>query len=129
MRVQGLDGKPHAWTPVSSPRENASGLHRLAKKLLCEMFPTCQVAEEVRIPGCSLFADFYLPGKRLMVEVQGRQHREHVVHFHGTKRAFLDAKRRDRDKREFCTLNKITLVELPEGEDESDWIRRLRKAC
>lgn len=70
------------------------------------------VYEEVFLPGCEdkLYIDFMVPRARLMVEVQGRQHREFVEHFHGTKHGFLNQLKRDGWKREWAALNQFRLV-------------------
>lgn len=113
MIVTGLDGRAHHWPPRRKrPRERASGPHRAARALLASLFPAELVYEEVPIPGSRLSADFYLPSSRLMVEVQGRQHREHVGLFHRDQAGSQRARHNDGRKREFCSLNEIRFVEL-----------------
>jgi very-short-patch-repair endonuclease len=80
----------------------------------------------VTIPGTrpSLYADFVLPTRKLMVEVHGQQHYEQIQFFHD-KREFAAAKRRDAQKKEWCNLNSFTLVELPYSEDVDEWRERV----
>ena len=55
-----------------------------------------------------------------MIEIHGRQHYEYVPFFHGSYLGFSDSLKRDRDKKEWCFLNKISLVVLPYNRVE-DW--------
>lgn len=84
-------------------------------QLLSELFPQDMICEEVVIPGERFVLDFLIPAMRLVVECQGRQHDEFVPYFHGTRQGFHQAQDRDRRKREFCELNDLKLVEIPQG--------------
>lgn len=59
-----------------------------------------------------------MPSISLAVEVHGKQHYEFVPFFHKTKADFLLARKRDRDKLEWCNLNDVTLVTLPHDEED-----------
>ena len=59
-----------------------------------------------------------MPSISLAIEVHGRQHYEFVPFFHKTKSDFLLARKRDRDKAEWCNLNNVTLVVLPHDEED-----------
>lgn len=128
MKVRGLDGRLHSWSPTSNPRA-CSQYHDRARKVLRQLYPSEQILEEVALPGCgdtTLYADFYLPLHRLVVEVQGEQHYKQVPHFHQNNPLnFLAAKRRDQQKQEWCELNNLRLVELPYTEDDDGWKSRL----
>lgn len=130
MNITGLDGKFYKWQLVQYMREstNPSSYHEKARALLKDIFPTQVLLEEVTLPGSGkdvLFADFFMPHRRLMIEVHGKQHYEHNAHFHGTdvggKLKFYKAQQRDRNKKEWCAINNITLLELSYKEDESVW--------
>jgi hypothetical protein len=117
----GLDGKEHKLILQSTKRKTRakSAPHQKALSLLLEILPGVVIFEEVTLPGCGLYLDIFLPSISLAVEVHGRQHYEFVPFFHKTKADFLLARKRDRDKLEWCNLNDITLVVLPyDGEDE-----------
>ncbi len=60
-----------------------------------------------------------------MIEVQGSQHYKYSPRFHNTKMDFLDAKARDRDKKTWCELNGIRLVEFPFNENNKQWTERV----
>ena len=63
--------------------------------------------------GTLLTIDFYNATKKIAVEVQGGQHRRYVPFFHNNyKNNYIDQLRRDKDKREFCEINDIALIEV-----------------
>ena len=130
MKVVGLDGKEYSWSPARSQGkgENKSGLHRKARRILNEAFPFDRVLEEVTLPGTKsgsrktlLYADFYIPNHDMVVEVHGEQHFKFVSFFHKDRLSFFKAKGRDRDKRAWCELNHMTLIELNYNESEDEW--------
>ena len=56
--------------------------------------------------------DFYNANEKIAVEVQGAQHTKFVEFFHKTKADYINQLRRDKQKKDFCELNNITLVEI-----------------
>jgi hypothetical protein len=133
MKVRGLDNREYAWN-LTGLQVNAddlrprSSLHKAARELLNELYPTSPVLEEVPLPGSGqLKADFYLSRQKLMVEVHGEQHYKFNKHFHGTKANFIDACKRDANKQEWCQINNIKLVVLPHWEDVDGWRTRIRE--
>ena len=116
----GLDGKEHKLILQSTKRKTRakSAPHQKALSLLLEILPGVVIFEEVTLPGCGLYLDIFMPSISLAVEVHGRQHYEFVPFFHKTKADFLLARKRDRDKSEWCSLNNITLVSLPPDEED-----------
>lgn len=143
MKVKGLDGKIHnlnltGHVPLNSDDRPRSKFHLAARALLKEIFPYDLLLEEVLLPGSGgLFLDFYIPSRNIAFEVHGQQHYKHVDFFHdsitgydGTKNVefntgYWASKRRDMDKRTWCEINKITLIELPFNEDLNGWRRRI----
>lgn len=121
MKVLGLDGKQHSWNlaQYTSNNRNVSQLHSKARALLQQMYPMDAILEEVLLPGTRLFADFYIHRLKMMVEVHGEQHYKYNTHFFSSKRDFLEAKKRDQDKKNWAELNGITLVELPFNEQKN----------
>ena len=113
----------------NTPRANVSSLHRQCRDILLKLYPTQKIFEEVKIDirkGDVLYLDFFLPLKMLAIEVHGEQHYNFSLHFHGNRWNFLESKRRDREKVEWCELNNIRLVELPYNENSSQWIERIK---
>jgi len=118
--VIGLDGKQHKLILQSTKRKTRakSAPHQKALSLLLEILPGAVIFEEVTLPGCGLYLDIFLPSMSLAVEVHGRQHYEFIPFFHKTKADFFLAKKRDRDKAEWCSINDIALVSLPHDEED-----------
>ena len=124
MKVIGFDKKERVWslscnTSVVSDK-NRSDLHISCRELLREIFPYDIILEEILLPGSNrearqslLYADFFLPNKKLIVEVHGKQHYEYIRHFHKTKLNFRKSIARDNDKIEWCELNNFSIVILP----------------
>lgn len=100
-------------------RPTKSSGHTLALSLLGELFPNHTIYEEVSLPTCPvMYADFWVPNIKLIVEVQGKQHYEYTPHFHKDKMDFYRAQARDKKKRNWCELNEIKLIQL--SDEESD---------
>ena len=129
MKVIGLNNKIYNLSlpkiVLKDDQTKRSKPHLRAKEILGGLFRGELIYEEVGLPGSGrLKVDFYVPRHSLMVEVQGRQHSEYVGHFHKNKLAFLKQLKRDQNKRKWCELNQIVLVELYDG----DWEEQLRGA-
>lgn len=131
MKAKGFDGREHTWTLVKQEKNLCSKGHKLARQLLKELFPLDTLFEEVTLPGSAtsknktLYADFYLRSRSIIVEVQGEQHNEFTPFFHETKGDFYRATARDKVKEEWCELNGITLIQLPVGENIDEWRTRI----
>jgi hypothetical protein len=135
MKIRGLDGREYNWRPVGysvlgDSTRKFSDLHVTARNLLKELFPNDRIMEEVFLPGLptTAYADLYLPLRQIIVEVQGEQHYRFVRIFQNNRLEFLKAKGRDVNKRRWCELNNIVLVELPYNEDRDQWCRRILAA-
>ncbi len=133
MKVLGLDGRFHVWnlTCHQSPHDDVrprSALHLEVRALLKSLWPTEPLLEEIHLPGSfGLFADFFLPKRKLMVESSGEQHFKFVSHFHGDLAGFKRSKVRDENKRKWCEINKFSFIELKYNEDISQWRQLLTK--
>jgi hypothetical protein len=127
MRVKGLDGREYSWylvgyQPKLSDERPRSALHLEVRELLRATFPSSPLLEEVPLPGSGgLFADFYLPQQKKMVEAHGRQHYEYVHFFHGDMMGFIKGKKRDSNKAEWCRINNITLIVCSYKETVDVW--------
>ena len=134
MKVVGLDGKEYSWSPAKKQGKSkkASELHNKARQTLNDVFPFDRILEEVSLPGTksqtrktTLFADFYIPNRNLVVEVHGRQHFEYVSFFHKDRLSFHKAKARDRDKKAWSEINHICLIEFLFNESKQEWREKL----
>lgn len=131
MKVKGLDGKTYQWklvghVPLGDDIQRRSQYHLQARDLLTELFSMDRILEEVPLPGTNgLTADFFIPANKLMIEVHGEQHYQFVPHFHINLLGFFGSKKRDANKRQWCEINNICLIELPHFEETHEWRRRI----
>lgn len=130
MRVKGLNGREYSWKltgrSLRKGEQKGSSYHARARKLIHSIFPNESLLEEVPLPGSGkLTGDFFLPTRKLMVEVHGEQHYRFIIHFHRTPLGFLQSKQRDQQKVDWCELNSIRHVELPYSETDDEWKRRI----
>lgn len=63
-----------------------------------------------------LFFDFYIKEIQTLIEVQGKQHRQFVKHFHSSIESFRAQKARDNLKIQYVDENKLYLVRIHDGE-------------
>lgn len=134
MKIIGLDGKTYSWIPSNYTIDTKrSSLHEKALVLLKERFPLNNILEELVLPGTktsfrntTLKADFFIPVKKLIVEVHGEQHFKYNSFFYSDKREFLKAQARDRDKKEWCELNNFTMIELLYSESTEEWKNKIQ---
>jgi hypothetical protein len=123
MRFKTLAGglkrvsKPHKYRiDWSSP--SRSKIQYKVKKVLESMWKNHVVFEEFPVAGTKMTLDFYNANKKIAVEVQGRQHTKYVPHFHGNNKInYISQLRRDNQKKEFCEMNDIKLVEIHDGDE------------
>ena len=134
MNILGLDGRNYNWNAAAcqAATENRSSLHLKAKNLLDNLFPYDRILEEVSLPGSkteirksTLRADLFIPNRRLIVEVHGEQHYKFNKFFYKNKLQFYKAKARDAEKREWCEINDIRIVEFNYNEEIDDWRRKI----
>ena len=138
MKVTGLDGKERSWNlskyrNVKNSSRPRSQYHIKARKLLRKLYPRDKILEEVSLPGSgtdtrksTLYADFFIPNRSLMVEVHGHQHYEYVAFYHKKKINFYKAQARDRDKLEWCCVNDIRIVVLKYSDNLEEWERQVK---
>lgn len=136
LDIQGLDSKQYVWNPLASASKNVnrSKLHEKARNLLAELYPYDTILEEVALPGSkdqfgkrNLKADIFLPARRILVEVHGEQHFKFNGFFFKNKLEYYKAKARDSDKRFWCEINNIELIELNYNEGIDDWRRKINR--
>ena len=135
VNINGLDGKEYNWNPSNSEAKasSRSSLHKKARELLDKLFPYDRILEEVSLPGSkterrrsTLRADLFIPNRNLIIEVQGEQHYKFNKFFYKDKLSFYRAKARDSEKKEWCELNDIRLIEFNYNEDIDEWRRKIK---
>lgn len=98
--------------PIRSREASRShGQYHLGRQLK-SIYNSSVILEEFGIPGSRLSLDFFIPNRSLAFEFQGIQHDEFNPFFHNSRKDFDSQKTRDSEKRQWCDLNKITLVEI-----------------
>lgn len=138
FRVLGFDNKEHKFNYAKNRArkflEHKSSLHKLAREIIQELFPNNTLYEEVTLPGSKklgrsslLYADFFIPDVMLIIEVHGRQHYEYCSFFHKEKIDFINARKRDDDKVEWCKMNDIKIAVLPFNE-KTQWKNLIQQA-
>ena len=127
MLVKDLDGNNHNWLLTGNMAKgkisNKSSYHLAARSIINIIYPTLQILEEVPIQlrkNETLYLDFYLPLKKVCVEVHGEQHYKFIPFYHNTILNFLKAQKRDKEKQEWCEINNIKHIVLP-YDKETEW--------
>ena len=138
MKVVGLNGREYNLDLkkyMNNDRSKVSKYHSKARDLLHQVFHGYSILEEVKLPGSVnpakksvLYLDFLVTNVKMGIEVHGRQHYEFVPFFHKSKAGFAKAKKRDLDKKEWCRINDITLVELKWDEDLEYWREKIERS-
>lgn len=134
-KVVGIDDSEYIWK-VSGDVVNSvesrktSELHKQARKIIYELFPTTMILEEVPVKltakGNTVYFDYYLPQIDMAIEVHGKQHYFFSTLFHADRQAFIKQQKTDRDKATFCELNRITFIELPYNEEIEQWTQKIQ---
>ena len=129
MQLNTLDGFQYKWKKGKGEgKGKQSSLHKLARKILHEEFPLVPYMEEVPIMvtrGKWLYFDFYIPLFKTAIEVHGEQHYSYSSFFHKNIDSFIQYRKNDVLKVEFCAKNSIDILELKY--DESDnWRSTIR---
>lgn len=132
MKFKGFNNKVYSISFSKGTRNKVSSFHERARHLLKKIFPSEMIFEEVGLPGSfidsknqQLYADFLIPGKKLIVEIQGQGHYKFIAHFHKDKNNFLKIKNNDSRKKEWAELNELILIELPFNESDEQWTARI----
>lgn len=132
MNVIDLDGNEHKWTLTGyiskGSMTNKSSLHICVRNILHECYPTMQILEEVPIPirySEKLYLDFYVPLLKKAIEVHGEQHYKYIPFYHSSRMGFIKHQKRDREKKEWCEINNLKLIELPYNATESEWREKI----
>lgn len=121
-REHKIDLRPSKW---SRKEEGRGKFQTEVGNLLAELYPLHHIFEEFPCPGERLFLDFFIPTKRLAIEVQGSQHNNFNPFFHEDKSAFARQQANDKRKEDWCKLNNIVLLKINWGEKRENIIKAL----
>lgn len=103
--------QPSQYPLRSRETSRSAGQYHLGRQL-ATLYENIVILEEFGIPDSRLSLDFYVPTRKLALEFQGEQHDEYNTFFHNSKADFTRQKERDSDKRRWCELNEIRLIEV-----------------
>lgn len=70
------------------------------------------VTEEFRIPSSKLRCDIINWSKKILIEIQGRQHTDYVKHFHSSRAGFLKSWKSDVAKEEWAKKMGFSHIEI-----------------
>jgi hypothetical protein len=87
------------------------------------LYKSAAILEEFSIPGSKLSLDFYIPSFRVAFEFQGEQHDQFNAFFHKDKTDFVKQSQRDQNKKDWCKLNSIKLIEIRESSITFDQLK------
>jgi len=91
---------------------NSKGENKIKEILIKHNIPFIQQKTFSDLKDISLLkCDFFLPKHKCIIEFNGRQHYEIVPKF-GGERGFIENKRRDELKKQYCIKKNILLIEI-----------------
>ena len=132
MKVKGFNNREYNLNLENKKgKEKSSSYHNEVRKILKEIFPLETIIEELRLPGTKenfskdLYADFFIPRLKIVIEIHGEQHYTFIPFFHKDLQGFVNSKKRDRRKKDWAELNSLTFVELSYKEDKDEWKRKI----
>jgi len=121
MKFKTIDGHEinkelpyHKYRMRDAPQCKSKGQHELGQ-LLLKKFPHNDIFEEFPIKpyrNQTLYLDFFIPDHNLAFEYHGKQHYEHIPHFHGDIRGFHRQQDNDYLKSQWCEVNDIKLITM-----------------
>jgi hypothetical protein len=96
------------------PKKYETKCRDILEKLFNKSFPSCRPDFMKRqVTGRNLELDGYNHELKLAFEYNGAQHAQFVPKFHKTITDFEQQLQRDKEKRQLCLENNITLIEIP----------------
>lgn len=104
-----------------------SSYHQKAYEIIKKLYPLYPVYEETKLCGTKndLYIDMFIPSLGIAVEVNGEQHYKFNPYFHQNIAGYSRAMSRDQEKKLWCEINGITLIELAYNETEEQWQNKL----
>lgn len=118
-REHKIDIRPSRWRRKGMGKSR-SKFQANVGEILAERFPYCHILEEFPCLGEGLYLDFFIPIKKLAIEVQGQQHLKFNPFFHKTIADFRTQQLNDKRKEEWCAANEIRLIKIHWGEKKEN---------
>lgn len=92
--------------------KNKSNFQSQIREELKTQYPNDIIFEEVFIPIERFYLDLFIPTLKLVIEVNGKQHKQRIKFFHRNISDFNKQKETDERKRNWCKLNNFRLIEI-----------------
>lgn len=97
-----------------------SKLQRLIYELMIQLYPMYEVIYEQPIYSLNMRYDIFVKELGIAIEIDGKQHREYVEHFHGDLHGRVSNMLADKQKNEFSLDNGIKLIRISDEDKEWD---------
>lgn len=95
-------------------QKDSSQLHKDVLSAVRECYSAETIIEEepIKLTNKVLFLDIYIPRLKMAFECDGEQHFKYSKFFHGNAINFANQRKNDKEKEDFCNINRITLVRI-----------------
>jgi hypothetical protein len=97
--------------PIRSKEACKSNIQYECGQILKSYYPNDIILEEFYLED-GFYIDFFLPLRKIALEIHGRQHFEFIKHFHGSPQGFKQSQIRDKNKIKWCEINNIQLYSV-----------------
>ncbi|TXT66092.1 MAG: hypothetical protein BAJALOKI3v1_50092 [Promethearchaeota archaeon] len=100
--------------PIKGENSRSIFQKEIGEKLQ-ERYPHDIILEEFNIPNSRLYIDFFLPNRKLVIEVDGSQHDKYSGYFHGNKltsRKFARQIDNDYIKEQWTQINQFKMIRI-----------------
>ncbi len=130
MKIKTLCGReisfeivPRKYPARSKEESKSYGQYNLGQ-CLKNIYGDITMLEEFGIPQSRLSLDFYLPNHSVAFEFQGIQHDKFNQFFHVDKKGFEQQIVRDGEKKRWCKMNDVTLIEVRDKNITPEQLKR-----
>lgn len=135
MKFIDLYGKEHSkdidYRKYTRSRDSRSNIANYLYDKIVEIFPNQQILEEFPCVGIkpALYIDFMILSSALRIafEADGRQHKEYVPFFHGSRMGFVKAQLNDINKDRWTEINDIKLIRVSSEKEVDDILERINE--
>jgi hypothetical protein len=117
------------WCNVCNVQINERTCTKILEFIYKKPFPKIRPDWLLSSYGGNMEIDGYCEELKLGFEYQGKQHYEHVPHFHRTIDIFEKCQQRDKEKHKLCKDNNVKLIIIPYTVKNSDLYTYIKERC
>ncbi len=124
MKLLDINGRDISIIPpvfTSSFNQNSrSKLQKTTREKIINRFPQETIYEDFNVPGSRLSVDFFLYKRKLVIEVDGKQHQVFSAFHHGDRtveKKFAKQTNNDVRKSNWCDINGFKLIRVVTEKD------------